>query len=35
MSALRDYLLDAYEFADARRSNRAVDVSIRIDVGKC
>jgi hypothetical protein len=31
MSALRDYLLDVYEFADPRRRNRAVDVSIRID----
>ena len=31
MSPLRDYLLDAYEFADLRRRNRAVDVSIRID----
>ena len=31
MSPLRDYLLDTYEFADGRRSNRAVDVSIRID----
>jgi hypothetical protein len=31
MSPLRDYLLDAYEFADLRRRNRAVDVSIKID----
>ena len=31
MSPLRDYLLDTYEFADSRRRNRAVDVSIRID----
>ena len=31
MSPLRDYLLDTYEFADSRRRDRAVDVSIRID----
>ena len=31
MSPLRDYLLDTYEFADGRRSNRAVDVCIGID----
>ena len=31
MSPLRDYLLDAYEFADLRRRNRVVDVSIKID----
>jgi hypothetical protein len=31
MSPLRDYLLDTYEFADARRSNRAGDVCIGID----
>ena len=31
MSPLRDYLLDAYEFADLRRRNRAVDVPIKID----
>jgi hypothetical protein len=31
MSPLRDYLLDAYEFADPRRRNRAVDSPIKID----
>ena len=31
MSPIRDYLLDAYEFADLRRRNRAIDVSIKID----
>jgi hypothetical protein len=31
MSPLRDYLLDAYESADPRRRNRAIDASIKID----
>ena len=31
MRNLRNYLLDAYEFADLRRRNRAIDVPIEID----